>query len=575
MAATDQAAVDGTFLKVALSQPFEAAPARIADKGDTDIIFNDGRVVTSSMSFLQASSGYFGSTYHFERNKDNGANQRFQVHVSYITPRDDVFAKLLLFMRTRRQQDLAIDDTNIIHYITAAFFLEMPQELRCILHAVAQILQRSAGGHVPLLFAGMRECPLSEEQMVSVFEILVTSITRAPRWVDSITPILTFPTVWLLVARYHNLIFDFAKLRARLQEMLRARFVDVESFESALRQRVQIPFSNYCLFPERKSGSDVYLLCLVVSLFRPDAGSLFHVAHMSEELSESTVESRSQYISASEAENIEPFALTLADPTALLGLMGRTTRQRSKTPTGWFFAKQAGDNQVRPANTQSVFLTESNLCCARHSAFELGDSRRRRGPGWSFDSGEKVPQQARTKRPFDLAWLADADDTDVVFNNGKVVPAKMSVLRAASGYLRGNHSFHRASQSRPPDQRFKVAVSNITTHDDIFAKILLFMYTKRSEDLAIDISTVVYYIAASFFLDMQEEPCSLLDAAMDTFQHTTGDDAEIILNSGKDCVHQDERPFLHIRIERTQDEDQISVPQSPFSTIHERFANGS
>ncbi|KAJ3011178.1 hypothetical protein HKX48_006983 [Thoreauomyces humboldtii] len=99
--------------------------------------------------------------------------------------------------------------------------------------------------------------------------------------------------------------------------------------------------------------------------------------------------------------------------------------------------------------------------------------------------------------PADMSWLTEPEDTDVIFNNGGVMSARMSILAGASSYFKGNQSFQLTSK-----------IEHITPHDDVFGRVLLFLHTRREEDLAMtySYSNVMQYLSVAFILDLRSRP---------------------------------------------------------------------
>ncbi|KAJ3014385.1 hypothetical protein HKX48_005188 [Thoreauomyces humboldtii] len=113
---------------------------------DVVVILKSGKEILAHMSILQSCSDYFASQSSFESlvsdglaGKINNSSRRHTVNTSFITTDDDVMARILLFMYTRRREDLALTETNAVRYLGPAHRLVMKPHVDLMSFVLSQL----------------------------------------------------------------------------------------------------------------------------------------------------------------------------------------------------------------------------------------------------------------------------------------------------------------------------------------------------------------------------------------------------------------------------------------------------
>ncbi|KAI8919489.1 hypothetical protein DFJ77DRAFT_529635 [Powellomyces hirtus] len=119
-------------------------------------------------------------------------------------------------------------------------------------------------------------------------------------------------------------------------------------------------------------------------------------------------------------------------------------------------------------------------------------------------------KRAALKRSFSFFSFNNAltCDAKVIFEDGSIVYVRTDSLKEASNYFERSESFKQLSQSKKSateDTIMEIKAQDITPHDEIFKRVLLYMHTHRQDDLNIKCVTACKYLKLADFLEMKAE----------------------------------------------------------------------
>ncbi|KAI8818058.1 uncharacterized protein EV422DRAFT_539792 [Fimicolochytrium jonesii] len=100
-------------------------------------------------------------------------------------------------------------------------------------------------------------------------------------------------------------------------------------------------------------------------------------------------------------------------------------------------------------------------------------------------------------------------DTTLVMNSGKLMYADSDVLCRASPFFRAHDSF-----SNNAGTERSIEVKHICDDDLVFARVLLWMYTQRSNDLGLGSHNLMSYMSVGFVLELDKSFYGAMRVAM-------------------------------------------------------------
>ncbi|KAJ3007279.1 hypothetical protein HKX48_009225 [Thoreauomyces humboldtii] len=233
---------------------------------DVVVMLNNGEEIQAHSSVLVACSDYFASQFSFETLAsgslaETSSTTPLTVHANFISSDDMIMSRILLYMYTRRAEDLAVTEKNALRYIGPAFRLLMKPDLN--LPAIVLPHLRTFPGYIEHMVQELEACDLPEDQMLQIFEsllegmeghsfITVQTYLACPVCIPfcyrgkqkqlyhncstcqkctthcesfKIFVPISLPILWLMSAHRHNRNVDVFTLRDSVQRILRETLV--------------------------------------------------------------------------------------------------------------------------------------------------------------------------------------------------------------------------------------------------------------------------------------------------------------------------------------------------------------